>query len=271
MLVSQLFSIMKGFSNASQISECIKEIGTFKVSTSEENSDEFLINNKPVDSNINNYYNDLFHQFKLRLYTQLLRKCDIALLKKYIDDATEARKIISTLNFRLKNNYFEYKRDNRIIIAENIQKVRGKLIKIERILNNIISIIEDERDNFDYRVIADYEEILNLLSTPIIKPEYGTAGRATFNLSRKESVMFIYILEKSNLLNFQNEEQRRRFIEENFCFTEMRDNDDNGKPFPMKDINSELSILKSYSKSEINNKALRKLLDKLALIDTYKF
>ena len=115
------------------------------------------------------------------------------------------KKIISNLNLRFKHNYFDFKRENRLIIAENTQKVRSKLIKIEKILNNIISIIEDERDNFDYRINADYEEILNLLTTPIVKPEYGNAGRATFNLSKKESIMFIYILEKSNLLNFQNE------------------------------------------------------------------
>ena len=83
---------MKGFSNASQISECIKEIATIRIRQSEENPDEFLINNNPVDSNIIHHYNDLFHQFKIRLYTQLLRKCDIALLKKYIDEAKEAKK-----------------------------------------------------------------------------------------------------------------------------------------------------------------------------------
>jgi len=262
---------MKGFSNASQISECIKEIGTIRVHQSKENSDEFLINNKPVDSNIINHYNDLFHQFKVRLYTQLLRKCDIALLKKYIDDSKEAKKTISILNLKLKNDYFDYKRENRLLIAENTQQVRTKLIKIERILDNIISIIEDERDNFDYRITADYEEILNLLTTPVIKPEYGIAGRAIFNLSKKESIMLIYILEKSNLLNFQNEEQRRRFIEENFCFTEMRDNNDKGKSLPMKDVSSEISKLKSYSDAEANNKVLRKLIDKLESLDSYKF
>jgi len=254
---------MKGFSNASQISECINEIGTIRVHQSEENSDEFLINNKPVDSNIINHYNDLFHQFQVRLYTQLLRKCDIALLKKYIDDAKEVKKTVLNLNLKLKNNYFDYKRENRIVIAENSQQVRKILIKIERILNNIISIIEDERDNFDYRITADYEEILSFLTTPEIKPEYGTAGRATFTLSKKESIMLLYILEKTGLLKFESEEQISKFIENNFCFTEIRDNADKGKALLMKDVRSEISKLRARLNSDSNNKLLEKLLVKL--------
>ena len=51
----------------------------------------------------------------------------------------------------------------------------------------------------------------------------------------------------------------------------MRDNDDKGKSLIMKDVSSEISKLKSYSDAEANNKVLRKLIDKLELIDSYKF
>ena len=66
--------------------------------------------------------------------------------------------------------------------------------------------------------------------------------------------------------------KRRLFIENNFNFTETRNNPNKGIALPMKGISSELSDFSSYAEGNSNNKTLEKLLDRLLeTIHLYEF
>ena len=101
---------------------------------------------------------------------------------------------------------------------------------------------------------------------------FKSIERATFKLSKKEALMFLFVLEEQQLLEFESIEHRRLFIEKNFNFTETRNNSNNGKSFPMKGVSSELADFKSYTEGASNNKTLEKLLKKLQdTIHLYQF
>jgi hypothetical protein len=250
---------MTGFTNASKISQCIKQIGNVTINTVEDKV-EYLFNSKPIDEVTDEYYTDLFNNFKILLYTQLKEKCDKPLLKKYLGEAKITLSSINNLitNLRPRGDQGIDSNENK-----NVDVIIDRLFIIKSIFDEINLIIEDEIEYFDYRISSDYELILNSF-TPIDKNyEYGIEGKLIFNLSKKDSLMFLYILEQTELLKFEGEEQRRKFIEGNFCFTEVRNNADNGKAFPMIGTSSEISNFKSRVDAMSNNKTLEKLLEKL--------
>jgi hypothetical protein len=103
---------------------------------------------------------------------------------------------------------------------------------------------------------------------------FADVGKATFKMSKKEALMVLYVLEKTNLLAFDSELQRNKFIEQNFNYTEMRNNADKGNALQMKDVNSEMSNLHSPERNQIiaNDKALKKLIKQLdETIMSFKF
>lgn len=221
------------------------------------------------DDSIEEYYEELFNNFQNLLNIERLEKSDIITIHNYLTEAKVAKAI-------LEENFKVYTHNYNSSLYENLSSYEKNLyaynklafsLKIET-LSLIVNSLNQEISFLNFTPTTGSKKDLIDLNTAF---KTDNSEKATFNLSKKESIMLIYILEKSNLLNFQNEEQRRRFIEENFCFTEMRDNNDKGKSLPMKDVSSEISKLKSYSDAESNNKVLRKLIDKLESLDSYKF
>ena len=139
------------------------------------------------------------------------------------------------------------------------------------VLNRVLLKLYATIDLFKENKIDDLlsEEIPNIDSS-IIK--FDNIGKATFKLSKKETLMLLFILEQENLLEFESIEQRRLFIENNFNFTETRSNPNKGQALPLKGISSELSDFSSYTEGDSNNKTLEKLLKKLQeTIHLYEF
>lgn len=243
--------------NVIQIQDLINKIGEFNKSTvlkeystgGEENLESQL---KIIhDSN-----DELNH----KILIQLKEKSDVELLHKFIN-------LIDTNGLKLNNLYHEYRRklsesnNSNPIYSESIPLLCNLIDSKLDVLTNLKQDLITKIANFDYIISTDFD--YNTFSESNQKQEKETAGRATFTLSKKESIMLIYILEQTGLLKFESEEQISKFIENNFCFTEIRDNADKGKALLMKDVRSEISKLRARLNSDSNNKVLEKLLNKL--------
>lgn len=101
---------------------------------------------------------------------------------------------------------------------------------------------------------------------------YGSSGKVTFKTNRIDALMFLYVLEASNLIEFESETQRHKFIESNFNYTELRNNVNKDKALPMKGVNSDFANFKSSGHVKENNGILKNLLDKLEnSIHCFKF
>jgi hypothetical protein len=97
-------------------------------------------------------------------------------------------------------------------------------------------------------------------------------NKATFNLSKTDSIMFIYMLEKCNLIKFESTSHRNSFIENNFNYSDLRNIQSERKVQSMKGVGVDLANIKSNSKPSLKrfNKNLESLKDKLQIIMDFK-
>lgn len=216
---------------------------------------------------------DSNEELNYKLLIQLKEKSDVELLQKFI-------KLIDTNGADLHKLYHKYRK--KLSELNNSNPIYAKAVPI---VCNIIDLKLDvltnlKRDlilkiaNFEYRISTDFDYNSNELLEMNQKQQKEITDRATFNLSKKESLMFLYILEEVNLLKFENTTQRKSFIEQNFNFTEVRNNEFYGKSFPMTGIQSEYSKFNSDNKDEIksNNKTLENISKKLTtIIEEFEF
>jgi hypothetical protein len=103
--------------------------------------------------------------------------------------------------------------------------------------------------------------------------EKSTPSIIVFSTSKKEALLFLYVLEQSGIITFESEQHRRSFIEEHLSYTEIRNNPDKGKHFPMNDVASDISKIKdTITYRETHNKILEKLNKKIYdILDSYIF
>ena len=263
-----------GLTNASRISQCINEIGEAKISI-DENTGLFLLNSNQIEDVTVEFYNDLFLNFRILLYTQLREKCDIILLNKYCKEAKFNLENISKIEDEYKFKYFNAIDENEEIKALCINKIRKRLFTLFTVLKEIILLLEEEIEYFDYRISTDYQLVLNSLEQHAKFSSNFHAGKATFKMSKKETLMLLFLLEQNKLLKFDNDIQRKKFIENNFNYTEMRENKDNyEEPCELNGIGKDFSNFTSNVDSDIisNNKTLETLLKKLKdSIHEYEF
>ena len=74
--------------------------------------------------------------------------------------------------------------------------------------------------------------------------------------------MFFYLLEKSGIIKFDKND-RNKFIEYNFQYTDVRNNGKGDQPQPLTDIDRHFSIFKSHSSLKENDKTKKKLIEKI--------
>lgn len=245
--------------NVIQIQDLIKKIGEFNKNTDlkeyYEGGDEKLESQLKI-------IQDASEELNHKLLIQLNEKSDVELLKKFVE-------LIDDNGPNLYELYHKYRwklseSDNANPIYTKAVPIVCKVIDLKLdVLTNLKRDLFSKIANFDYRISTDFDYNYNKLSELNQKEQKEISDRATFNMSKKEAIMLVYILEKTKLIKFENEEQISKFIESNFCFTEIRDNADKGKSLPMKDVRSEISKLRGGQHSESNNKILEKLLNKL--------
>lgn len=81
-------------------------------------------------------------------------------------------------------------------------------------------------------------------------------------MSKKDVVLAFYLLEQIDVIKFEDDVHRNRFIEHNFQYTEMRNTKEKGKVSDMEDVNQVISKLRdSFTKGavESHNKSKDKL------------
>lgn len=246
--------------NAQLIDKCINVIGKAKFSF-DKKTNEYLFNNKTPRETPKDYYTKLHKEFNRRLVIQLRENATKDLLEKYIKLTENKINEIKETSNNLRINYIYSKSvnlipDSAIDSYNDINCIfstqSSVLLKIEHKLKNGL-------DYIDYPTSFDYlNSELDINTIP-----FSESDKATFNLSKKESLMLLYLLEKGELIKFNSTEQRKKFIEYNFSYTEIRKNDNNGKILPMVGISSEFSKFDSTAEVNSNNKTLENLQEKL--------
>jgi hypothetical protein len=107
-------------------------------------------------------------------------------------------------------------------------------------------------------------------NTPI--QQNTTPRRIVFSTSKTETLIFIYVLEQSGIIKFEDEKHLKSFIEEQLSYTENRNNPDKGKHLPMNDVSTDISKLKDFTNGKARNRVLNKLNTKLSeILDSYIF
>jgi hypothetical protein len=229
---------------------------------------QFLVSKKLLttsfefDDSIEEYFEQQFIEFQRILNALKTGKYDAIILSNYLTEAKVAKAVLEERQAVYTHNYPSVRESLSSFEMEfyNWKKLEFSL-KIDT-LNLIINSLNGELSFLKFTSSDESKTeipLLNTKSNQII----NNFGRARFNIGKKESLMLLYILEKSNLLIFENDEQRKKFIEGSFSFTETRNNHNKGNSFPITDIASDISKFKSFAEADSNNKTLEKLLEKL--------
>lgn len=249
--------------NALLVKKYIEKIGETIFTFDHETGENFINEENPLYFP-NDYYSKLFKDFTSSLKLQLQENANADLLNIYLETV---KKSIKEFNENFEYNITTYSECKDFVVypdeySDKYEALINILSTQNSILNQVKSILSDELEFIDFGLKSDFSyDNLDLLNNDIKKE---SVGKATFKMSKKESLMLIYILEQENLLKFDNDIQRRKFIENNFNYTEMRENASNfGEAREMIGIGKEFTNFSAYTEAKTNNKTLEKLLKKL--------
>lgn len=280
--------------NITKIFNIINEVGKIKLYSEDirDTSVKIEIFEKHFkEISIEKFYSSIYTEFESLIYIQLENNCDIKLLEKFNNSAkTIFEYELSKHNFKLNSNAFQSQNftdeeKKKYYFFNKIHEQQTDKIK------KIIKLLEHEIEFFTYKnnenltiKSTNTKDTHNILekSNPHekkdMKDSTNLINKATFNLSRTDSIIFLYMLEKFNLLKFESTSQRNRFIEQNFNYTEYRNtenaSDENENIVKeLTGINVEYSNVKSVDKSNVKryNKRLDLLKDKIQFIMEYEF
>lgn len=266
-----------GKANVVQIIELIDSIDSFRV-------DHYDVKNptKPFTSKFGDrdslkiYYQNKVNEFKKLLYKQLIIKGDSNLLSMLIEVARKKY-----------HQHHEIKREyNKIPISEVEDTFKHEYQKEEhhfgrtivgvqsKAFLEIATLLEETLKYYEYTSVEEFKKLLSELEENDDNQyeRIQLINKATFNLSKTDSIMFIYMLEKCNLIKFESTSHRNSFIENNFNYSDLRNTQSDNKVLPMKGVAVDLANIKSNDKSSLIrfNKNLESLKDKLQTIMDFK-
>ncbi|MEO0037624.1 MAG: hypothetical protein RIQ59_835 [Bacteroidota bacterium] len=266
-----------GKPNVVQIIELIDSIDSFRVDHHDVKNPTRPFTSKFGDGDsLNIYYQNKVIEFKKLLYKQLIIKGDSNLLSMLIEVARKKY-----------HQHHEIKREyNKIPISEVEDTFKHEYQKEEHYFGRsivgvqsnaflkIATLLEETLKYYEYTSVEDFKKLLSELEEnddnhcERIQP----INKVTFNLSKTDSIMFIYMLEKCNLIKFESTSHRNSFIENNFNYSELRNINSENKELQMKGINSDFANIKSNDKESLKrfNKNLESLKDKLQIIMDFK-
>jgi hypothetical protein len=260
-------------SNALEINKCILDVGKTRFRYNIDSKD-YTFNGKTPRSIPKDYFSQIHKKFLSLLLTQLKENSPKELLNKYIETAKNEIKSLNTETL-YQSVTFKDRKAKGISTDENDDDFEdiNIIISIQKsVLLKIHKKLEEEIEFIGYKTSADYQkenEIVDLDTNNIL---FSDSGRVTFKMSKIKAMMLIFILEETKLIQFENNKQRRKFIENNFNYSEYRENSNQDESKPMIDVISDISRLKGPQHSKSNNKLLSKLLKELEeTIHLYEF
>jgi hypothetical protein len=262
--------------NITKIFNVIKKVGSIKlykedIKDASINADSYsyTLKNEPVRQ----YFFYIYSEFENLIYNQLESNCDVNLLNKFVESAKEVfQNDISSYKYylnttSLKLQQFNAEEEKKYRLFSEIHFNQVKTIK------RIFKLLDHEIEFFEYKYnqklssqTSKFHEKVELVSNVDI------INKATFNLSKADSVMLIHMLEVCDLIKFENNAHKISFIEQHFNYTELRNNDDFMKAKSIQGVQVELSNLKSNDKDSRKrfNKNLESLQEKLETIMDFK-
>jgi hypothetical protein len=261
--------------NVIQVSSNIKKVNEIKIDYERLLSQDFPFSSIFENSSIEKYFSSILKDFKHSLYKQLIEKCDSNLLLKYIEDANNVK-------IEINKNVQRFQKNPKYVGSSSLPNESKKneyrfgnkiLSKQDNTIRDILKFLDEVLIAVDYTSVEEYKKILfelegNFEEEMVINEN----NRATFNLSKTDSLMFIYMLEKCNLLNFESDSHRNSFIEKNFNYYDLRKIQCDNKVQTMKGVGVDFANIKSNSKPSLKrfNKNLESLKDKLQIIMDFK-
>lgn len=266
--------------NAIKISDNIKKINDIKIFIN-----PLIRGRQPYSlrfeniSSVKSHYDNIIIDFKKSLYKQLIEKCDSNLLHIYIDEAKVVKDQINSdiLNYDINPNYNKIQlllKKNGTIFNNDEYKLGETILKEQnKIIEEVLIILENILRFINYSTIEDYKLLLSEIeNNNKLEDVTYSNNRATFNLSKTDSIMLIYMLEKCNLIKFESTSHRNSFIENNFNYSDLRNIQSENKVQPMKGVGVDIANIKSNDKPSLKrfNKNLESLKDKLQTIMDFK-
>jgi transcription initiation factor IIE alpha subunit len=253
-------------SNIQEIKISILQIGDARI-TFKPNIKNYLFKGKSPRELPTNYYTDLYKTFNTNLLIELREGCTVDSLNSLVKVTKKTIKTLRSVSDSHRVSFVLLRSKKELSLeAESTHVDINSILSTQKsVLNKILLRLYDEIDliisngNGELENNSDFSEID---SSPI---PFSDSGKVTFKMSKKESLMLLFVLEQNNLIEFEDDNQRRKFIENNFNFTEVRKNKDEGKTFPMIGVSSEISKFRSLDRDELisNTKTLNCLLERL--------
>ena len=246
--------------NALGIENCIIQIGNSKFSI-DKNTNEYLFNNEIPRLISEDYFTKLHEEFNKRFIIQLKENANKVLLEEYIKLTITKIEEVKEKSNNLRVNYVYLKSKNQFpdTAINSYNDITAIFSTQSSVLLKIKYQLEEGLKYIDFPTSVDYPETESNINTI----PFSTSDKATFNLSKRESLMLLYLLEEHKIIEFKDKDHRRNFIEYNFQFRELRKNINEGSILPMIGISSELSKFNGRHEKKSNNRTLENLQKKL--------
>jgi len=269
--------------NAIEISRSIKKIAEVKISLDPQTKDfqfnGFVPNNIP-----SNHYSALISEYETKLRIQLRENCTVELIEKYLSELSSQTEKIKKAKENHRVAFLFAKNKGQLSEMADATHERIQLILdfLLGLLGKWASQLRDIAEYRDFALSSDFKDAVaetmgekSLLAkndsgkteftsteTNMVLPK---SAKAIFNMSKKEVILFFYVLEKAGMISFESPVQRNLFIEENFKYTELRNTKGKNKSFDITDVNRDISILKGQDRKSLdaNKKAKENFIFKL--------
>lgn len=249
--------------------------------SNEINSIEHIQSNIFKNKTAYQYYSGMFKKFETELEELKKENYQVQIFEKLLNQLQPMLSIVhnrymehnSHRSKKSINLESEYVKSGRHDFFHDLHRHQYFFVsKVERKLNDEIKFfIPTSKETTP--VIQPTNNKVNIPKVEAPVQQMTTPSRIVFSTSKKETLIFLYVLEQSGVITFESEQHRRSFIEEHLSYTEIRNNPDKGKHFPMNDVASDISKIKEkYNNNASNNKILKKFNDKLyEILDSYFF
>jgi hypothetical protein len=240
------------------IIELIKVIATAEIKSIKKTSDYSFNGLKPLYKSSRQKYIRLYNDFDKEIKKEFRNGFNKETFQTYLNTIDlEIKKLQNTWDtHRGPFVYSDFKGD----ITETGRISNDHIEKIMFCKQFILKKMRGElyylTSFYDSRLRNDFDN--DLPSAMNLPPN----GKALFSMSKIETLMFFYLLEKSEIIKF-DENDRNKFIEYNFQYTDVRNNGKGDGPQPLTDTDRHFSIFKSHSALKENDKIKKKLIEKI--------
>ena len=242
----------------------IAEVGDARVQLVEKTG-TYIFNGKTPREIPAEFYEKIYKRFEGYLLIQLKERLTLDEVDEYIKSVRDKNSRLISASQAHRIHYLLSKRDG--VLSEVASAAHDDILNIfsaqKIVLNQMLLKLYEVKDSL---LTNTAEELIIVEPTESVESNlihFDGGGKVTFNLSKKETLMFFYVLEKEGIIQFESDEKRRIFLESNFNYTEQRNNPNRGNPIEITGAGSELANFKSVVFVDSNNKTLDSLLKRL--------